>query len=102
MVHADDARARPDDEVVRELALPGADVEHALAGSHPLDEEVVVAREAMLRVHAALVGDRREVELAVHVVVGDEQLPWRHVACPGQREGPRARAARAAARARAA
>src|SRR5262249_13409271 len=44
---------------------------------HALDEEVVVAREAVLRVDPVLVRDRGEVELPVHVVVGDEQLPYR-------------------------
>ena len=62
------------DEVVGELALARSDVEHELAGSNALDEEVVVASETMLWMHSLLVRDRRQVELPVHVVVGHEQL----------------------------
>jgi hypothetical protein len=76
VVDADDARVRPDDEVVGELALPGSDVQHTLTGPHTLDEEVVVARESVLGMNASVVRDRREIELPVHVVVGDEQFAY--------------------------
>ena len=80
MIHADDSPTRSHDEVVRQLALARPDVENALAGPHALDEEVVVARQAVLRMHAALVRDRRQVDLTVDVVVRDQELP--HGAAP--------------------
>ena len=72
VVDAEDARSPAHDEVVGEFALAGPDVEHELARPNALDEEVVVAGETMLRMHSSLVGDRGEVELPIHVVVGDE------------------------------
>jgi hypothetical protein len=57
VIHTDDVRAGSDDEVVGELPLAGPDVEHTLPRPHPFDEEVVVARQTVLRMHAVLVGD---------------------------------------------
>ncbi len=80
VIHADDTSTRPHDEVVRQLTLARPDVENVLARPHALDEEVVVARQAVLGMHAAVVRDRRQVDLAIHVVVRDQELP--HGAAP--------------------
>src|SRR5919202_1404569 len=65
--------SRPHGEIVRELALAGADVEDALARPDALDEEVVVAREPVLGVDPAVVADRAAVDLALEVVVEREE-----------------------------
>ena len=62
VVDADHVRAGARHEVVRELALAAADVEHALARRDALDEEVVVRGQPVLRVDAVVVLDRAAVE----------------------------------------
>ena len=68
-------RAR--DEVVRELALAAADVEHALPGLDALDEELVVADQPVLRVDAAVEVDREEVDPVEQVAVEHQEAPER-------------------------
>ncbi len=52
-------------DVVRELALSAPDVEHPLARPDALDEEVVIPREAMFGVNAAVVLDRARIDTDV-------------------------------------
>ncbi len=70
-------RPRTLDEIVRELALAAADVEHALPRPDALDEELVVAGQPVLRVDAAVEIDREEVDPAVQVAVELQQTPER-------------------------
>jgi len=72
-----DVRARALCDVVRELALAAADVQHQLALLDAVDEEVVVAREPMLRVHSLVVIDRTEVDAHISVLVDLEELAHR-------------------------
>ena len=85
-VDGNDPRSRPRGEVERELALPATDVEHALPGPDAVDEEVVVGGEAVLGVDAAVVADRRAVDLALEVVVEREELPERYIRLPSLAE----------------
>ena len=85
-VHADDPRAGPLCEVERQLALARADVEDTIAGLDALDEEVVIRGQPVLRVDAAVVADRRAVDLALEVVVEREELAQRVVGLTPFRE----------------
>src|SRR5438093_3647667 len=76
-VDCDDARAGPFRDVVGELTLPTADVEHALSSLNAVDEEVVVARQAMFRMDAFVVLDGAEVGRDVGVLVDLQQLTHR-------------------------
>src|SRR5439155_19457749 len=67
-------------EVVRQLALATADVEHALTLIDAVDEEVVVAGQPVLRMHALVVVDRAEVDPVIRIVVELQQLPHRALA----------------------
>ena len=95
MIHTDDtSRSAFDDEVVRRAHPCPSRCRGRLHPAHVLDEEVVVAREAVLRVHAVLVLDRGEVELAVrHRRTSRAALSWRG-AGRGRSERPRARTAK--------
>ncbi len=64
-------------EVVRELGLAAADVEHTLARVDVVYEEVVVRHQAVLDVDAAVVRDRRVVDAPVEVVVRADELAQR-------------------------
>ena len=77
VVDPDDGRAGSLDEVVGELPLARADVEDALAGTNPLDEEVVVAGQPVLHVDAAVVGDRCLVERATGGLLQAQELAER-------------------------
>ena len=76
-VDSDDSRTGAFGDVVRELPFSAADIEHALARLDALDEEVVVTRKTMLRVHALVVGDRAEVDSEVCVFVDLQQFAHR-------------------------
>ena len=76
-VYSCDARTRALGDVVGQLALAAADVQHALASVDAVDEEVVILRKSMLRVHSSVVVDRAEVDSHVCVLVDLEQLAHR-------------------------
>ena len=63
-----------------ELALATADVEHTLALTNALDEEVVVLRQAVFCVDALVVLDRAEVDPEIRIVVHLQQLSHRALA----------------------
>src|SRR5205814_9732274 len=56
-IDSHDLRAAASGEIVCQLALAAADVEHTLARPHAFDEEIVVVRNSMLHVDAAAVVD---------------------------------------------
>ena len=79
-VDRDDGCAAALRDVVRELALATADIEHALALTNALDEEVVVLRQAVFCVDALVVLDRAEVDPEIRIVVHLQQLSHRALA----------------------
>src|SRR6185437_1806481 len=77
------------DEVVRELTLAAADIEHPLAGPDTRTEERVVADQPMLGVDSVVEVDRQSVDPLAKVVVEREEASQRVVRRePGRRGGP--------------
>ena len=74
MIDANNCRIRVGHKIEGQLTLAASDVQYMVARVDALDKEVVVTREAVLDVDAPVVTDRRLVDRAVRVVVGDKEI----------------------------
>lgn len=76
-IETDDRGAGAVGDVARDASDPAADVQNALVRVDALHEEVVVARQPVLRMLAAAVVDRTAIHPDVRIAVDLEQLPQR-------------------------
>jgi len=78
-VDREDCRTRSLGDVVGKLPFSATDIQDPFPVD-PIDEEIVIAREPMLRMDALVIDDRSEVDADIGILVGLEEAAHRPAA----------------------